>query len=487
MENDKRSTGRFAKYLWLISALVIMMLAVYLPLPESLLTLDNAQLSAPGRVSIGVMLFCLVLWISEPVPFHITGFLGMILLALFKAGSFPEVIRLGFGNDTLIFFIGVLIISACVTRSGLGQRLSLLVLRLTGNKTHHILLGMLIAGAVISMWLTTLAAAALLVPLALSIAREAGLKKGKSAFGKALFIAVVWGSLLGGPATPAGSGANPLALGFIREMLGIELSFTDWMVYGIPCMLALILPAWGILLLFFKPEIKTLGKSSEDLKRDYLALPPLSRDEKSTLAIFLLTVLLWLTGKPLGRLLGMSIPTSLPAILGGCLFFLPGVSSVTWDEVQKDISWSGILLIGSGISLGMLMYQSGAAQWLATLLLSNIASLSAFSRILAVILIVSALKLGLSSNTVTATVVIPIMIALAGQQGLSPLGLVIPAAMSMNAAYILVTSSPTGVIPYSTGWFSIRDMALPGILMTLAATGLTGLVLYLIGLFTGIY
>jgi sodium-dependent dicarboxylate transporter 2/3/5 len=156
--------------------------------------------------------------------------------------------------------------------------------------------------------------------------------------------------------------------------------------------------------------------------------------------IFLLTVVLWLVSKPLGDWMGIKIPTSLPAVLGACLFFLPGVTDIRWKDVESDISWSGILLIASGISLGMLVYQSGAAQWLAMLLLGNIGALPVLVQIISVILIVSILKLGLSSNTVTATVVIPIMIAVASQLGLSPLGIVMPAAMTLNIAFILVTT-----------------------------------------------
>ena len=155
--------------------------------------------------------------------------------------------------------------------------------------------------------------------------------------------------------------------------------------------------------------------------------------------------------------------------------------------MENDISWSGILLIASGISLGMLVYESGAARWLAMLLLGNIGALPVLVRIISVIFIVSILKLGLSSNTVTATVVIPIMIAVAGQLGLSPLGVVMPAAMTLNIAFILVTSTPTSVIPYSTGYFSIADMAKSGVVMTLLAAPIMTGAIYLVGRLAGIY
>lgn len=472
---------------WLAASALLLAAAILLPLPDQIVSLDGAELTQQGRVVLGVLLFCLLLWITEPIPFHIAGLIGMVLLALLGADSFGNVVKLGFGNDTVLFFIGVLALSACITKSGLGRRISTLILRLTGNQTRFIILGFLVAGALIGMWITTLAAAAMLMPLARSIAEEENLERGKSRFGKALFIAVAWGSLIGGAGSPAGGGANPLAIGFVRDMLGIEITFTGWMLYGVPCMLLLILPSWWILLAFFKPEITSISRSAEQLKAEFSAMPKMTHNECSTLVIFLLTVILWLVSKPLGMLLGVKIPTSLPAVVGACLFFLPGVTDLKWSDVENDISWSGILLIASGISLGMLVYQSGAAQWLAMLLLGGIDTVPVLVQIISIILIVSILKLGLSSNTVTATVVIPIMIALSTQLGLSPLGIVIPAAMTLNIAFILVTSTPTSVIPYSTGYFSIADMAKAGVVMTLAAAPIMTAAIFSIGRLAGIY
>lgn len=487
MEATKPAGSNITKLIWVLVAAILLAVVVLAPLPDSILNLDGAQLTQQGRVVLGVLFFCLLLWIAEPIPFHIAGLVGMILLALLKAESFVNVVKLGFGNDTVLFFIGVLAISAAITKSGLGRRISMMILRLTGNKTSHIILGFLIAGALIGMWITTLAAAAMLMPLARSIAEEEHLEPSKSRFGKALFIAVAWGSLIGGAGSPAGGGANNLAIGFVRDMLGTEITFAGWMLYGVPCMLLLILPAWWILMAFFKPEIKQIRRSSEDLRSEYATLPKMTHNERSTMIIFLLTVVLWLVSKPLGDWIGVKIPTSLPAVLGTCLFFLPGVTDIKWKEVESDISWSGILLIASGISLGMLVYQSGAAQWLAMLLLGNIGTLPILVQIISVILIVSILKLGLSSNTVTATVVIPIMIAVASQLGLSPLGIVMPAAMTLNIAFILVTSTPTSVIPYSTGYFSIADMAKSGAIMTLCAAPIMTGAIFIVGKLAGIY
>ena len=485
MAEAKKVTPR--KVFWLAAAFAALVLFALLPLPESLLQLENAPLTVAGRSTIGVLLFCLILWMSEPMPFHITGLFGMVLLAVLRTETFANIVALGFGSDTIVFFIGVLIISSCIGLSGLGSRISTWLLSATGNSTKSILLGFLLAGAFFGMWMTTLAAAAVLTPLALSVAKRESLVPGQSRFGKALFLAVAWGSLIGGPATPAGSGANPLLIGFVMDMLGLEITFTQWMLFGIPVALVMIPLAWLVLILFFPPEMSSISSSKEELRQEFRAMPPLSRNESSAMLIFAFTIVLWLVSKPLGDAAGMRIPTSLPALLGACLFFFPGVTDIKWKDVQGDISWSGILLIASGVSLGMLMYSTGAAGWIATLLLGGVGNLSPYLQILSVILMVSVLKLGLSSNTVTATVTAPILIALAQQQGIQPMAIIIPAAMTMNTAFILVTSTPTSVLPYATGYFSIPDMAKSGTIMTLAAAPLMTLIIYLIGSAGGIY
>lgn len=487
METKKQKNPTLKKYVSIVVALAVMALVIWLPLPDSVLNINGVALTDMGRASLGVLMFCLLLWILEPIPFHITGLLGLVLLTLLKVDTFAAAVKVGFGNDTVIFFLGVLSLSAFMSKSGLGKRISMLILSRTGNRTSLIVLGFLVVGMMLSMWVTCMAAAAMLMPLAKAMLEEEGVEPKKSNFGKALMIACAWGPIVGGIGTPAGSGPNPLAIGFINEMAGIEITFLQWMTYGIPAALLLIVPVWGLLMLFFKPEIKYLKKTREQILEEYRNYPKMSRNEKATLVVFVLTVVLWISSSALGELLGIKIPTSLPAILGPCLLFLPGMTTIRWSEIERDISWSGILLIATGITLGMEVYNTGAAQWLATVLLGGIADMSPIVRIFMILIIISLLKVGLSSNTVTATVIIPIMIVMAQQLNLPVLGIVIPASLSLPLAFILVTSTPTNVIPYSAGYFSISDMAKAGTVLTIFSSILLTFVIYGIGLLTGIY
>ncbi len=458
-----------------------------LPLPESFRNVGSATLTPAGQTAMGVLLFALILWMTEAIPFHFTGLLGILLLALLRVESFQEVVRVGFGNHIFIFFIGVLTLSSFITMSGLGNRISVFLLSKTGNRTSLIILGFLAVGALLSMWITNTAVAAMLMPLGVSILKEEGVTPMKSNFGKALMIAAAWGPIIGGIAAPSGAGPNPLAIGFLKEMAGVELSFTGWMMYGVPAGILLLVPCWGMIMLFFRPEMPRLKKTKEELQQEYHDLPKMGREEKVTFVIFLATVFLWLSTPLWETILGISIPISMPVLLTASVFFFPKVSGIKWSEIEKEISWSSILLIVSGISIGMMLYQTGAASWLSVVFLGGIGGIHPFLQVFLVVLIISFLKIAFSSNTVTATIIIPIMITLAQNLGIEPMSITMPAALTTSMAFILVTSTPTNVIPYSAGYFSIKDMALAGVFMTIVASIIVSATIYVIGGFTGLY
>lgn len=475
------------KILFFGLALVVAVVASTIHLPDSITAVGEATLSSAGQRTIGVLLFALVLWMTEAIPFHITGLLSLLLMTFLKVDSFSAIVQAGFGNHIVVFFIGVLVLSAFISRSGLGNRISVFLLAKTGNSTRTIILGFLVTGALLSMWVTDMAVAAILMPLGRAILREEEIEPLKSNFGKALMIACAWGPIIGGIGTPAGCGPNPLAIGFLKDMAGVDVNFVEWMTYGVPAALLLVIPAWGILMLFFPPEMKSLSKNKKELEAEFRELPPMSREEILTLVIFLLTVTLWLISPLLEDFLEISIPISLPVLLTSTLFFFPKISNIGWKSIEPEISWSGIILVVSGISLGMMLFRTGAAVWLSVSLLGRIVEVHPFVRILAIVLIVSLLKVGFSSNTVTATIIIPIIIALTKSLNLEPLSVTLPAALTSSLAFILVTSTPTNVIPYSAGYFSIADMAKAGLLMTLVSSLIVSATIFVLGKITNLY
>jgi sodium-dependent dicarboxylate transporter 2/3/5 len=173
------------------------------------------------------------------------------------------------------------------------------------------------------------------------------------------------------------------------------------------------------------------------------------------------------------------------ALLGGALLFLPKGAVFHWKDVQKEIDWGGVLLIAGGLCIGRLLAQTGAAEWLARMVLGRLDAVPAVLRVSTVILAVHVLHLAFSSNSVTGTIIIPLLIALCRDLRMDPWVVCGPAAFTCSQGFILVTETPTNVIPYSTGYFRIGDMAKAGAVFTLLATACLTVVMIIVGHLAG--
>jgi sodium-dependent dicarboxylate transporter 2/3/5 len=471
-----RPSRTIRRYAAIASAVALLILVLALPLPprES----SGVSLSPRAKASLAVVLFALVLWATEALPFHITGFLALSLLALVGVSPFADVVRLGFGSHIFPFMIGVMILSTFVSNTGLGKRVVLIALsRLPTTRTRVVILLFLALGAVLSMWLSNMAVAAILTPLAAGIARDEEAEPRKSNFARALLIACAWGPSIGGVGSPAGAGPNPLTIGFLRDLAATDITFARWMLTGVPSMLVLLFPAWLILCIAYPPERARLARNRDELRAQLESLGPVSRDEKVTVAVVCATATLWLAGPLLSRVLGVPLPISLTALLGGSLFFLPGVSSLQWKRIERGMEWGSMLLVVCGIGLGMSLHSSGAAEWMSSRFVSaTLGGLPPMLRPAAIVAGVSVLKVVLSSNSVSASIVVPLMIVAAPSVGADAAILALPAGISASLSFILVTSAPTNVIAYSAGYFSIGDMVKPGVILTLLTSVAVGVV-----------
>lgn len=453
------------RYLAVAFAVLVMVLIYLLPLPQPFSSPEGpVSLTMEGKASLAVLTFVIILWLTEALPFPVSALLGLLLAYAFGLAPFGDIVAHGFGNPVVIFFIGALTLSAGLTRSGLADRLTAVIIRRAGLQPRKIIFTFMALGAFLSMWIVNMSVAAILLPMAATILKRVGHRPRESNFGRALMIATAWGPAIGGITTPVGNGANIVALGYLRELAGIPVNFLTWMVVGVPAALMILPLAYLILVRVFPPEELAAGQAAPALE----TTPALTVAEWKALAVFLLAVLFWLGDPLLSALTGISIPLEAVALGAAVAFFLPGMKIMTWKEAQSDIDWGGIVLIAAGLSLGMLIFETGAARWLAMLLFSPIGILPAALRIFVAVLSVELLKIFFSSNTVTGVILTPMVIALALSLGLNPWYLAGPVAIATSMAFILVTSSPTNVIPYASGYFSIKDFARPGLLLTAA-------------------
>ncbi len=458
--------NRAKPFLSSIAAVVLLSVILMMPNPEPLTTPDGlVELTGPGKISLAILAFVIVLWLTEALPFPVTALFGLLLAYMFRLAPFGDIVGYGFGSTIIIFFIGVLTLSAGLTRSGLADRFTRLIVDRLGFQPHKIIFAFMTIAAFLSMWIVNMSVAAILLPMAVTILRQSGQKPGQSNFGRALLIAIAWGAAIGGIATPVGNGANIVALGYLRELAGIPINFITWMIVGLPAALLILPPAYLILIKVYPPENIEQLKTAQTITSE--PAPRLSASEVKALIIFCVTTVLWLGDPLLNTLTGFSIPIEVVALGSAIAFFLPGINILSWREAQSDVDWGGIVLIAAGLSLGMIIFETGAARWLAMFAFAPIGGFSLALRIFFAVLIVELLKVFFSSNTVTGVILTPMMIAFSISLQMDPWYLAGPVAIATSMAFILVTSSPTNVIPYAAGYFSISDFAKPGLILTL--------------------
>ena len=202
----------------------------------------------------------------------------------------------------------------------------------------------------------------------------------------------------------------------------MDVSFARWMLYGVPASLLMVPIAWRLLLWLFPPELQRLPLSTRDVEHRLAALGGLKRNERATLLIFVAVIALWLMTPALQAWTNGQIapPVEAVALAGGLSLFFPGIRVLNWKEAEREIEWGGVMLIVAGLSLGLAVFETGAARWLAWVLLGNITTIPVVAQAFVIVLAVAALHLLFSSNTVTASIIVPILVALANDLRLEP-------------------------------------------------------------------
>lgn len=474
----------------ILLALVVFALILLAPLP---IAQDAAgeliPLSSTGRTSLAIVVLCLLLWVTEAIPFATTALAVFFLFPTLGVATPAEVIGNGLGHPLMLFFLSLFLLSAAFMEVGLGRRLGNWVLALSRGHASRLLLLTLAVGALLAMGITALAATSVLLSMALEILERTELGSQRSNFGRALLIATSWGPLIGSLGTPAGAGSNPLAMGYLKELAAVEVTFIDWMTLGLPATLLLIPIAWLILRWAFPVERETLLAPSDLARLRAENHNPLSRREKVFLFVFGTTLALWMVGPTIGQLTGGRIVPSWQSVglAAALILFLPGLDLLPWSTAERDVHWGTLLVLAGGLAAGVMLYRSGAARWLAWMVLGPLGGVAPVPRVFIMSAAVCLLRLIFSSSTAAAAILIPLIIALAQDLGADPWLFTAPAAFSTNLAFIVPTQATAHLVSYSAGHFSSKDMAKGGVFLTLVAVLVMGGVVLLIGRLTGLY
>jgi sodium-dependent dicarboxylate transporter 2/3/5 len=278
-------------------------------------------------------------------------------------------------------------------------------------------------------------------------------------------LGVAYGASIGGVATLTGSPPNAIAAGLL------DISFLKWLSYGLPVSLVMLIVAVPILWWTFKPKQKQINV---DLGENI----SLTNNGKRTLIMVAVTLLLWLFGPSLATLLGLPVALfSSASVAGIAIALLMICGCVKWKTLEQGIHWGVLILLGGGLSLGRALTESGAAEWLASLLSSSAGNLSTFTLLL-IVVIIGVFTTELISNTAVTAKLSPILMGVALQLGLESDSLVVPVAIATSMAFMMPVATPPNALVHDSGYVAQRDMIRAGFRLNLVAIIVITLLFY---------
>ncbi|HJM33244.1 MAG TPA: SLC13 family permease, partial [Candidatus Marinimicrobia bacterium] len=213
-----------------------------------------------------IVLVALTLIVSESIPLPAVAILILIMEVILGVATADSVAS-SFMSDAVFFIMGSLMLAVAIVYQGLDKRLALGVINITGNKTWRIVLGFVTISALLSSFIGEHTVAAMMLPVALALIRNAGLDTGKATrLSTVLLFSIAYGCAIGSIGTPSGGGRNVIMIGYLSDFGIAEISYLDWMKFAYP-MLVLEIPVAAIVLWYtFTPEQKIMDSSVRKLK-----------------------------------------------------------------------------------------------------------------------------------------------------------------------------------------------------------------------------
>ena len=414
-------------------------------------------LTSKGWISIIFMMAAVLFWVTEALPIAFAAILFTILPAVFHIAPLPTMMA-NFATPTVFFVFAMFVVSIAFRNSGFSRRIVLWASMKSKGSPRRLLLYLMMAGSLLSTILADIPVMAMLVPVALVILQGNRCAPGDSSFGRALMIGLPFACLIGGVGTPAGSSMNAMTIGLLKDTANVNISFLEWACVGLPMVLILTPIAWFFTIKAYPPEMDSLV-GMETVEQEYRALGPLSSRELKFLIIMLANMALWMTDTI------HHIPLPVACVLGSALFLLPGLNLIDWKKDSHGIGWEVLMVIGAANSLGVLLWDQGAASWLASNCLGGIAGLPLWGMIAVISAFTVAVHLIVPVNTALVAVMCPALAALSADMGVNAAMLCIPLGFRVSAA-LLLPLDPVSLVSYDAGYYKMGDMFKPGLLIS---------------------
>lgn len=347
-------------------------------------------------------------------------------------------------NPVVILFLAGFLLAGASVKFDLDKTLTRFFLRPFGTRPAMIVLGLLLATATLSAFMSNTATTAMMVTVIMPIISQL---KGDDPLRKAVALAIPVGANIGGIATPIGTPPNAVVLAALQGS-GISIPFGTWMVLAMPFALFLLFAAWLLLIRLFPAQEANVtlvlkGKVNKSGKAIMLYV------------LFGVVALLWMTEQQHG------LSSNIVAMLAIVALTVTGVVN---KEDIRAVPWDVLWLFSGGIALGEAVSQTGLAAWFVNSI--NFETVG-YMGVVILIGLVGLAMANFLSHTVTATLLAPLAISLQYSgvvNGASAIAvLMVMVAIGSNMGMSLPISTPPNAIAMGTGTFETKDLAKVGV------------------------
>jgi sodium-dependent dicarboxylate transporter 2/3/5 len=421
----------------------------------------------PAALTLCTVIWVAWWWVTECIPLPVTSLLPFVLLPVF--GVIDTSTAAGaLGDNIILLFMGAFMLAKAVEASGVHKRMALtLIARIGADNGRKVVISFMAATAFLSMWISNTAGVLALLPVALALADASD----DESFQRALLLGLAYAGSLGGIATLVGTPPNLIFASIYQNITGTEFSFTRWLGIGLP-MVLLGLPV----IAFWLTRNVKLTKPLE--------LPTTSKMttyEKRVLIVFGAVVFLWITRTaPFGGWTGFlglgSLNDATVALAGVVAMFVIPSGKVKHEKLlnwplAKDIPWGILLLFAGGICLARGVMESGLGDIIGQSL-TALGALPLWLLIFVLTLTVSFVT-EVTSNTATATLLMPILAATATALQLPIELLMIPAVIACSCAFCMPVATPPNSIVFASKRITIKAMAREGVVLNVLLAVIT--------------
>ncbi len=452
--------------------------------PVLFLIILNLPELIPGKESanavIAVAAWMILWWVTEAVSISVTALLPLLLFPILGVMEIEDV-GANYGSPIIFLFFGGFVLALALEKVNLHKRIALNIIKITGTTPNKVVLGFMIATASLSMWISNTASTVVMLPIAMSVIGlliddADGFTKADQNFALSVMLGIAFSANAGGIATVIGTPPNSVMIGLLENEYNIEISFLKWMTIGLPFSLILLTISYLVLVKWMFPNKQLKFTASREVIHSELKkLGPTSGKEKMVLAIFGVTVFLWIFRTLINRIfpaLGLS-DTIISMLAAIALFAIPynlikGDFIIGWKDTEK-LAWGILILFGGGLALANGMSVSGIVD-----MVSNAIATSDISILLtaSLLIILMLFMTELMSNVALVAVLAPVIAGIAIGLEIPILYLLIPVTIASSCAFMLPMATPPNAIVFASGYIKVHQMARVGIILNLIAVAL---------------